>query len=102
MVIEYRDRYRYHTIIAIGIAIETFLFPLQAVPLAALYGLAPAPAPHPPPPPPHLSLGPASVPPSVISAATTVRRARSVAEISNGGFSMAAAHHHHQQQAQVI
>ena len=30
--------------------------------------------------------GPHSVPASVISGATTVRRARSVAEISNGGF----------------
>lgn len=56
------------------------------LPLAALYGHTPA---H-----PALSVaGPASVPPSVISGATTVRRARSVAEISNGGFSMAAHHH---------
>ncbi len=54
-----------------------------AMPLAALYGLAP--------PAPALSMaGPSSVPPSVISGATTVRRARSVAEISNGGFSLVA------------
>ena len=30
--------------------------------------------------------GPASVPPSIISGATTVRRARSIAEISNSGM----------------
>ena len=56
------------------------------MPLAALYSMN-----HQPPPPPALSLaaGPASVPPSVISGATTVRRARSVAEISNhGGYLM--------------
>ncbi len=46
-----------------------------AVPLAALYGVAT-------PGGPALSMGPSSV----ISGATTVRRARSVAEISNGGF----------------
>jgi len=51
-----------------------------ALPLAALYGHAAMPATA-------LSLGPASVPPSVVSGVTTVRRARSVAEISNGGFS---------------
>ena len=45
-----------------------------AIPLAALYGLGP-----------QLMTGPASVPPSVISGATTVRRARSIAEISNSG-----------------
>ncbi len=54
-----------------------------AMPLAALYGI------HGPPPAHHqtMSMGPSSVPPSIISGATTVRRARSVAEISvNGGF----------------
>ena len=39
----------------------------HAVPLAALYGLGP-----------QMMGGPASVPPSVISGATTVRRARSI------------------------
>ena len=38
-----------------------------AMPLAALYGLGP-----------HMMTGPASVPPSIISGATTVRRARSI------------------------
>jgi len=33
-----------------------------------------------------LSMGPSSVPPSIISGATTVRRARSVAEISHHGL----------------
>lgn len=47
----------------------------HAVPLAALYGLGP-----------QMMGGPASVPPSVISGATTVRRARSIAEISNSGM----------------
>jgi hypothetical protein len=51
------------------------------MPLAALYGMHGG---H------HqmqaISMGPSSVPPSIISGATTVRRARSVAEISNGGF----------------
>jgi len=46
-----------------------------AMPLAALYGLGP-----------HMMTGPASVPPSIISGATTVRRARSIAEISNSGM----------------
>ena len=46
-----------------------------AIPLAALYGLGP-----------QMMTGPASVPPSVISGATTVRRARSIAEISNSGM----------------
>ena len=46
-----------------------------AMPLAALYGLGP-----------QMVQGPASVPPSVISGATTVRRARSIAEISNSGM----------------
>jgi len=46
-----------------------------AMPLAALYGLGP-----------HMMNGPASVPPSIISGATTVRRARSIAEISNSGM----------------
>ena len=46
-----------------------------AMPLAALYGMGhPAAA---------ISMGPSSVPPSIISGATTVRRARSIAEISN-------------------
>lgn len=59
-----------------------------AMPLAALYGMGGGGAggaghhPH----HPAISMGPSSVPPSVISGATTVRRARSVAEISNGGF----------------
>lgn len=47
------------------------------MPLAALYGMGQSGA---------ISMGPPSVPPSVISGATTVRRARSVAEISNGGY----------------
>ena len=47
----------------------------SAMPLAALYGLGP-----------QMVQGPASVPPSVISGATTVRRARSIAEISNSGM----------------
>lgn len=47
----------------------------QGIPLAALYGLGP-----------QMMTGPASVPPSVISGATTVRRARSIAEISNSGM----------------
>ena len=47
------------------------------MPLAALYGMGPHSA---------LSMGPSSVPPSIISGATTVRRARSVAEISNSGY----------------
>jgi hypothetical protein len=58
----------------------------HAMPLAALYGMGPPPMQH----HPALSMGPSSVPPSVISGATTVRRARSVAELSNGGFSMMA------------
>jgi hypothetical protein len=33
-----------------------------------------------------MSMGPSSVPPSIISGATTVRRARSVAEISHHGL----------------
>ena len=54
-----------------------------ALPLAALYGHHPQAA----LPIPMAATGPSSVPPSVISGATTVRRARSVAEISNpGGF----------------
>lgn len=48
----------------------------QPMPLAALYGM------QPPPMMQAISMGPSSV----ISGATTVRRARSVAEISNGGF----------------
>ena len=49
----------------------------QTLPLAALYGLNGG----------HMSMGPPSLgPPSVISGATTVRRARSVAEISNSGY----------------
>jgi len=47
------------------------------MPLAALYGMGHHSA---------LSMGPSSVPPSIISGATTVRRARSVAEISNSGY----------------
>ena len=47
------------------------------MPLAALYGMCHHSA---------LSMGPSSVPPSIISGATTVRRARSVAEISNSGY----------------
>ena len=51
--------------------------PPQMPPLAAIYGMgAPTAA---------ISMGPPSVPPSVISGATTVRRARSVTELSNGG-----------------
>ena len=51
-----------------------------AVPLAALYGIGHQHA--------AVSMGPSSVPPSVISGATTVRRARSVAELSTGGGAM--------------
>ena len=54
-----------------------FLFQHAAMPLAALYGMGHHSA---------MSMGPSSVPPSVISGATTVRRARSVAEISNSGY----------------
>jgi len=53
----------------------------QPMPLAALYGMGMGGG--------HIgaiSMGPSSVPPSIISGATTVRRARSIAEISNSGM----------------
>lgn len=51
----------------------------QPMPLAALYGMGGGPMGA-------ISMGPSSVPPSIISGATTVRRARSIAEISNSGL----------------
>jgi len=51
----------------------------QPMPLAALYGMGGGPLGA-------ISMGPSSVPPSIISGATTVRRARSIAEISNSGM----------------
>merc|ERR1719410_2362906 len=62
------------------------------VPLAALYGMGGGGVGY----APSMSLA-YSVPPSVISGATTVRRARSVAELSQpGGPAPPSGHHHHQ------
>jgi hypothetical protein len=65
---------------ACGISIS--VIPLWAPKLTALFGAGMG---HPGMGYP-LSMGPSSVPPSIISGATTVRRARSVAEISHHGL----------------